>query len=187
MIARFIYRVRETLRIAFARLRVHLYRWQGADVHPKCLLGRGTRLEHPWTVHLGARCMLQPDVWLNVGDPDACLRIGEYTFIGRGTEIEVSRRVTIGKGALIAPGVFITDHNHALKLGAPMFQQRGEEAEVVIGDDVWIGGGAVICPGVTIGSGAVIGAGSVVINDIPAGVVAAGNPCRIIRYITPGS
>lgn len=180
MIARFIYRVRETLRIAFARLRAHLYRWQGADVHPKCLLGRGTRLEHPWTVHLGARCMLQPDVWLNVGDPDACLRIGEYTFIGRGTEIEVSRRVTIGKGALIAPGVFITDHNHALKLGAPMFQQRGEEAEVVIGDDVWIGANAVVLCGVTIGEGAVVAAGAVVNRDVEPYAIVGGVPAKPI-------
>lgn len=52
-----------------------------------------------------------------------------------------------------------------------------------IGSDVWIGGGAIICPGVTIGAKAVIGAGSVVTRDIPAGVLAAGNPCRVIRPI----
>jgi maltose O-acetyltransferase len=54
---------------------------------------------------------------------------------------------------------------------------------IVIGDDVWLGGGAIICPGVTIGSGSVIGAGSVVVRDIPAGVFAAGNPCRVIREL----
>ena len=54
---------------------------------------------------------------------------------------------------------------------------------VTIGSDVWVGGGAIICPGVTIGSRTVIGAGSVVAKDIPGGVVAAGNPCRIIREI----
>jgi maltose O-acetyltransferase len=55
---------------------------------------------------------------------------------------------------------------------------------VEIGDDVWIGGGAIICPGVTIGAGAVIGAGSVVTRAVPAGVLAAGNPCRVIRELT---
>jgi maltose O-acetyltransferase len=55
---------------------------------------------------------------------------------------------------------------------------------VVIGDDVWVGGAAIILPGVTIGSRAVIGAGSVVTRDIPEGVFAAGNPCRVIRDIT---
>ena len=52
-----------------------------------------------------------------------------------------------------------------------------------IGSDVWIGGGAIILPGVTIGDGAVIGAGSVVTKDVPAGVVAVGNPCRVVRLI----
>ena len=55
---------------------------------------------------------------------------------------------------------------------------------VSIGDDVWIGGGSIILPGVSIGSGTVIGAGSVVTKDIPGGVIAAGNPCRVIREIT---
>ena len=56
---------------------------------------------------------------------------------------------------------------------------------ITVGDDVWIGGMVCVMPGVTIGSGSVIGAGSVVINDIPEGVLAAGNPCRVIRKLTP--
>ncbi len=56
--------------------------------------------------------------------------------------------------------------------------------DVTIGDNVWLGGNVVVCPGVTIGDNAVIGAGSVVIRDIPAWTVAAGNPCRVIRKIT---
>jgi maltose O-acetyltransferase len=55
---------------------------------------------------------------------------------------------------------------------------------IEIGSDVWVGGGAILCPGVRIGSRAVIGAGSVVTRDIPEGVFAAGNPCRVIREIT---
>jgi maltose O-acetyltransferase len=51
----------------------------------------------------------------------------------------------------------------------------------VIGDNVWIGGGAIICPGVTVGSDVTIGAGSVVTKDLPDGVIAAGNPCKVIR------
>ncbi|MNF08105.1 Galactoside O-acetyltransferase [compost metagenome] len=53
-----------------------------------------------------------------------------------------------------------------------------------IGHNVWIGGSVVICPGVTIGDNSVIGAGSVVTKDVPAGVVAAGNPCRVLRPMT---
>lgn len=55
---------------------------------------------------------------------------------------------------------------------------------VSIGSDVWVGGGAIICPGVTIGSKTVIGAGSVVTKNIPDGVVAVGNPCRVLREVT---
>jgi len=61
-------------------------------------------------------------------------------------------------------------------------QEFGKPVE--IGSDVWVGGGAIICPGVKIGSKTVIGAGSVVTKDIPDGVFAAGNPCRVIREIT---
>ena len=68
---------------------------------------------------------------------------------------------------------------------APRGQPRQEFGKpVAIGSDVWVGGGAVICPGVTIGSRTVIGAGSVVTRDIPDGVFAAGNPCRVVRAIT---
>ena len=56
--------------------------------------------------------------------------------------------------------------------------------EVNIGDNVWIGSNVVICPGVTIGENSVIGAGSIVLHDVPANCVAAGNPCRVIREIT---
>ena len=54
---------------------------------------------------------------------------------------------------------------------------------IVVGNDVWIGGGAILLPGVTVGSNVVIGAGSVVTRDIPSGVVACGNPCRVVRDI----
>jgi maltose O-acetyltransferase len=65
-------------------------------------------------------------------------------------------------------------------------QRRREEygKPIDVGADVWVGGGAIILPGVTIGSRAVIGAGSVVTRDVPANVFAAGNPCRVIREIT---
>lgn len=91
--------------------------------------------------------------------------------------------VYIGKNAFIAPGVCIACAGHSIDA-----EQRGEgigtSKPVTIKDDVWIGANCTICGGVTIGEGTVIGAGSVVNRDIPAGVVAAGNPCRVIRKIT---
>ena len=90
--------------------------------------------------------------------------------------------VTIGDHVFIGPNVGIYTAIHPLD---PKTRRTGlERAEPVrIGDDVWIGGGAQILPGVTIGSRSVIGAGSVVTRDIPDDVVAAGNPCRVIRSL----
>ena len=56
---------------------------------------------------------------------------------------------------------------------------------IVIGDNVWLGGGVIVCPGVTIGANTVVGAGAVVTRDLPANVVAVGNPARVIRELTP--
>jgi maltose O-acetyltransferase len=88
--------------------------------------------------------------------------------------------VRIGDFTVFGPAVQIYTALHPLNA-----DERREGLEfakpIVIGRDVWVGGAAVICPGVTIGDGAVIGAGSVVTRDIPAGAFAAGNPCRVIR------
>lgn len=162
-------------------MRVHAWRLAGGRaIHPKCLFDRGVRIERPWLVELGARCVLQADVWLNVGGESACLRIGDHGFIGRGVEIEVSSSVSIGRGALIAPGVFITDHDHSTQCGRPMFEQACLAAPVRIGDDVWIGANAVILRGVEIGDGAIVGAGAVVTRGVPSHSIVAGVPARVI-------
>ena len=92
-------------------------------------------------------------------------------------------KVTIGENVLFAPNVSIYTAGHPVH---PVSRQSGYEygIPVTIGDNVWVGGNVVITPGVTIGDNVVIGAGSVVTKDIPANVVAAGNPCRVIRKIT---
>ena len=88
--------------------------------------------------------------------------------------------VTIGANCLFGPGVHIYTATHPMDAAT---RRSGVEfaRPVTIGDDVWVGGGTIICPGVNIGSGSVIGAGSVVTRDVPAGMFAAGNPCRLIR------
>lgn len=91
--------------------------------------------------------------------------------------------VYIGENAFIAPGVCIACAGHAIDA-----KQRalgiGTSSPITIGRDVWIGANAVICGGVKIGDGSIIGAGSIVTKDIPAGVIAVGNPCRAIRKVT---
>lgn len=83
---------------------------------------------------------------------------------------------------LLAPKVQIYTAYHPLDME---MRRSGLEmaAPITIGDDVWIGGGVIICPGVAIGNNTTIGAGSVVTKDIPASVIAAGNPCKVIKEL----
>ncbi|WP_277878109.1 sugar O-acetyltransferase [Leptolyngbya sp. FACHB-261] len=91
-------------------------------------------------------------------------------------------KVYLGSNVLLAPKVQIYTVYHPLD---PEARKTGVEiaAPITIGDNVWIGGGAIVCPGITIGDNTTIGAGSVVTKDIPANVVAVGNPCRVIREV----
>ncbi len=111
------------------------------------------------------------------------ITLGENFYANYNCTILDIAPVTIGDNVMLAPGVGIYTAGHPVH---PDARRSGYEygRPITIGDDVWIGANSVICPGVTIGSGAVIGAGSVVTRDIPANVVAAGNPCRVLRTIT---
>jgi maltose O-acetyltransferase len=108
--------------------------------------------------------------------------IGSRVFLNTNCVILDCARVEIGDDVQIGPGVHIYAATHPLD---PGMRRAGLEqaAPVAIGSDVWLGGGTIVCPGVTIGSGTTIGAGSIVVGEIPSDVVAAGNPCRVIRSV----
>lgn len=110
------------------------------------------------------------------------ISLGERVYANAGVTILDCAAVVIGDDVKFGPGVQIYTAGHALEPGA---RAAGDEfaLPVIIGDRVWIGGSAVILPGVTIGAESVIGAGSVVTKSIPAGVIAAGNPARVIRPV----
>lgn len=91
--------------------------------------------------------------------------------------------VNIGNGVFIAPGVCLACAGHAI-LPSQRAEGIGTSAPITIEDNVWIGANVTVCGGVTIGEGSIIGAGSVVTKDIPKGVIAVGNPCRVLREIT---
>ncbi|MDV3002460.1 MAG: Maltose O-acetyltransferase (plasmid) [Chroococcopsis gigantea SAG 12.99] len=107
---------------------------------------------------------------------------GERLFINYDCVILDCSTVRFGDRVLLGPKVQIYTAAHPLD---PVQRNDGWEyaLPITIGNDVWIGGGVIICPGVTIGNGSTIGAGSVVTRDVLANVVAAGNPCRVIRNL----
>lgn len=109
--------------------------------------------------------------------------VGENFYANYNLTVLDVARVDIGDNVFIAPNVTISTAGHPIH---PQARNTAYEYGVAIsiGSDCWIGAGVTVCPGVHIGRGTVIGAGSVVTRDIPKGVVAAGNPCRVIRAIT---
>jgi len=109
------------------------------------------------------------------------IEIGDYSEIGLDSYL--NRDVIIGTHVLMGQRVTILTTNHEFEdPNIPIHYQGGRERKPVhIGDDVWIGANCIILPGVTIGDGAVIGAGSVVTRSVPSLAVAAGNPARVIR------
>lgn len=111
------------------------------------------------------------------------ISIGENFYTNHNVTILDGARVTFGDNVFIAPNCVFSTAGHALD---SELRNRGLEIAlpITVGDSVWIGANTAVLPGVTIGSNTIIGAGSVVNRDIPEGVIAVGNPCRVVRKIT---
>ena len=129
---------------------------------------------------VGNSVWIEPDFRCEFGKN---ITIGNDVYINFGCVILDCGPVCIGNQVLIGPNVGFYDANHAIDA-----QERMDGAlipgHIKVGNRVWIGGGTIILPNVTIGDDTVIGAGSIVTHDIPSGVVAVGNPCRVLRTIT---
>lgn len=112
------------------------------------------------------------------------IRLGRGVFVNFNAVFLDCNWITIGDHTMLGPAVqvYAADHPRDAKT-----RSSGRELgrPITIGRHVWIGGGSIICPGVSIGDNTTIGAGSVVTRDIPANVVAAGNPCRVLRTLDP--
>ncbi len=129
---------------------------------------------------MGEGCYIEPPFRANWAGKH--LHLGKNVYVNFNLTIVDDADIFIGDQVMIGPNVTIATANHPI---TPELRARALQynRSVIIGSNVWIGAGAIIVPGVTIGDNAVIGAGSVVTRDIPANVVAVGNPCRVLREI----
>jgi acetyltransferase-like isoleucine patch superfamily enzyme len=123
-------------------------------------------------------------VWIT-GPGDARIRIGEGTFLNLGVMVAAQELVEIGSHCMFANGCFITDSNHRYDDPDQPITWQGftSKGPTRVGDNVWCGAHVVITSGVTVGERSVIGANSVVTEDIPPHSIAAGAPARLIRTI----
>lgn len=127
----------------------------------------------------GDTVWMQPPFYCDYGSN---IELGERVFFNFNCVVLDVCPVRIGSFTFFGPGVQILTPLHPFNAELRRREEFGKPVE--IGSDVWVGGGALIMPGVQVGSRTVIGAGSVVTRDVPGGVFAAGNPCRVIREIT---
>lgn len=126
----------------------------------------------------GDSVWMQPPFFCDYGSN---ILLGERVFFNFNCVVLDVCLVKIGDFSQFGPAVQIYTATHPMNAELRRKQEFAKPIEIE--SDVWVGGGAIICPGVKISSKSVIGAGSVVTRDIPAGVFAAGNPCRVIREI----
>lgn len=139
------------------------------------------RMRRQGRVTIGDGVSLGTEVWL-VAANDTELRIGRDTIIGSYCILNGGHGVRIGEKCWFAAFVYVNTSDHRIARDRPIQEQGYVGAPVAIGDDSWIGGHAFISKGVTAGTGAVIGAGSVVTRDVPPYAVVVGNPARLLRY-----
>jgi acetyltransferase-like isoleucine patch superfamily enzyme len=157
-------------------------------------LGRGHHFMHPWHVKLfgasieigrfatviaASDAKVRLSVWPQAG-AEGRITIGDYGLLCPGVRISAAAAISIGHNCMLANGAYITDSDwHDIYNRLAM----GRAEPVCIGNNVWIGDGATICKGVCIGENSIVGAGSVVVRDIPANAVAAGNPARVVKAL----
>lgn len=141
---------------------------------------RRVELLHEIFASVGDEVWMEPPLTIARGKT---VTIGSRCYFNANLTLVDDYKITIGNGVIVAPNVCIVTTGHPVH---KELRPNGEMYcfEVKIGDDVWIGSNVVIMPGVTIGDRSVIGAGSVVTKDVPADVVAVGNPCHVLREIS---
>lgn len=181
-------------KIWFGFLKFYLKRY--LEPHLECI-GRNAYVVKPWHVEvfgspvsIGENITLlaasdkktRLTVWSNKEAPPG-IKIGDHVLISPGVRISAAFSITISDNCMIASNAYITDSDwHGIY---DRSLPPEEISPVTLAPNVWIGDSAIICKGVSIGENSIIGAGAVVTSDIPANVIACGNPARVIRKLDP--
>lgn len=171
-------------------------RWARRWLHPQFdAIGAGCVFINPRQVEIiGPNVRIGANVHINAeptrpsrlcvwfaGERVGAITLGDNVLVSPGVRIISSFGIVIGSNTMLASDVYISDSDwHGIY---DRTTEAGQAAPIRIGENVWIGFGAIVGKGVTIGQNSIIGAGSVVTRDIPENVIAAGNPCRVVRQL----
>jgi acetyltransferase-like isoleucine patch superfamily enzyme len=166
-----------------SRARIAFYRAAGMRIRGHILLRAIEVPQRASAITLEDGAALDRGVILLATSDTARIVIGPHTYINRHTMIDADDLVEIGERTMIGPFCYLTDHDHAIRPGGSPGDGPLVSATTRIGARCWIGAHVTILKGVTVGDGTVIGAGSVVTKSLAAGVVAVGNPARVLRTI----
>lgn len=129
---------------------------------------------------IGEGCYIEPPLHANWGGHH--VHFGNYVYANFNLTLVDDTHIYVGNHVMFGPNVTLATAGHPIH---PELRKKQAQfnAPITIGSNVWIGAGAIISPGITIGDNTVIGAGSIVTKDIPANVIAVGNPCKVLRTI----
>lgn len=164
----------QTLRVLFQRSR-------GVNLHRSVTLFRDVHLlRFPRQIHLAPDVVVKSGTQICACNARSQINIGARTTVGFHSFIYASERITVGADCMIAPFAYLVDSNHGTRAGQKMNQQPNTTAPIVLHDDVWLGARAIVLPGVTIGTGAIVAAGSVVTRDVQPMSIVGGSPARTI-------
>jgi len=175
----FRFRLRASVQSTIRRLYL---RARGARIGGGTFLPRAN-INWPHQLSIGANCILEDDIyfkWDGPWHPGPSIIIEDASFIGRGCEFNIRKTITIGAECRIASGCKFIDHDHAIEPAGRWDHVRGREEAIRLDKQVWLGVNVVVLRGVTIGQGAIVGAGAVVTKSIPPNEIWAGIPARCI-------
>ncbi len=153
--------------------------WDFNATRPSQLAERETLLRELFA-EIGEGCYIEPPLHANWGGRH--VHFGRNIYANFNLTLVDDTHIYVGDNTMFGPNVVVATAGHPL---LPELREQGFQynAPVHIGRNCWIGAGAILLPGVTVGDNAVIGAGSIVTRDVPASVLAVGNPCRVLREI----